>query len=108
MASRLTLSAMTSAPQIDTFVADTLRFLPTFTHILVGAHPPDVQSAADELQHEIGALVRTFQRIRVAAEAFRGGCRASHIPVLKEAANDLHGHAEHLERLLRTPGRSPI
>ena len=97
-----------SAPQIDTLVADTLRFFPAFAHILVGAHPPDVQSAADEVQHEIGALVRTFQRISVAAEAFRTGCRASHIPVLKEAAHDLHGHAEHLEQLLRTSGRSPL
>ena len=97
-----------SGAYMDTLVTDTLRFFPGFTHILVSTHPPDVQSAADEVQHEIGALIRTFQRISVAAEAFRTGCRASHIPVLKEAANDLHGHAEQLERLLRASGRSPI
>lgn len=90
----------TSGAQIDALVVDTLRFFPAFTHILVGTHPPDVQSAADEVQHEIGALVRTFQRISVAAEAFRTGCRASHVPILKQAATDLHAHAEHLERLI--------
>ncbi|HLG54303.1 MAG TPA: hypothetical protein VI485_03165 [Vicinamibacterales bacterium] len=90
----------TSGAKVDALVVDTLRFFPAFTHILVGTHPPDVQSAADEVQHEIGALVRTFQRICVAAEAFSTGCRASHLPILKQGANDLHAHAEHLERLL--------
>ena len=89
-----------SRGHMDALVMDTLRFFPAFTHMLVGTHPPDVQSAADEVQHEIAALVRTFQRISVAAEAFRTGCRASHVPILKQAANDLRGHAEHLERLL--------
>ena len=90
----------TSGIQIDALVADTLRFFPAFMHILVGAHPHDVQSAADEVQHEIAALVRTFEGITVAAEAFQTGCRVSHLPILKRAASDLRVHAEHLERLL--------
>ena len=89
-----------SGAHIDGLVADTMRFFPAFTHILVGTHAPDVQSAADEVQHEIGALVRTFERLTVTAEAYLTGCRASHLPTLKLAAKDLHAHAEQLERLL--------
>lgn len=89
-----------SGAQIDALVSDMLRFFPAFTHILVGTHPLAVQGAADEVQHEIAALVRTFQRINVAAEAFRSGCRTAHVPMLKQAARDLHAHAEQLERLL--------
>jgi hypothetical protein len=88
-----------SGPEIDALGPDTLRSFPAFTRILVGIQPPDVQSAADEVQHEIVALVRTFQRITVAADAFLGG-RASRVPILKQAAPDLPTHAEHLERLL--------
>ena len=91
--------AVTGA-HIDALVADTMRFFPAFTHILVGTHPPDVQSAADEVQHEIGALVRTFERLIVTAEAYLIGCRGSHLPTLKLTAQDLHAHAEQLERLL--------
>ena len=91
--------AVTGA-HIDALVADTLRFFPAFTHILVGTHPPDVQSAADEVQHEIGAMVRTFERLAVTAEAYVTSCRGSHLPTLKLAAQDLHVHAEQLERLL--------
>lgn len=86
--------------RIDTLVTDTLRFFPSFTHILVNSHPPETQNSAAEVQHEIGGLVRTFQRTAVAAEAFRTGCRASHLPTLKQAAADLHAHAERLERVL--------
>ena len=88
------------AVRIDALVVDTLRFFPAFARILVHGHSPEAQSAADEVQHEIGALVRTFERLNVAAEAFRTGCRASHAPTLKLAARDLHAHAEQLERLL--------
>lgn len=91
--------AVTGA-HIDALVADTLRFFPAFTHILVGSHPPDVQRAADEVQHEIGALVRTFERLTVATEAYRTGCRAAHAPMLRLAAHDLETHAGQLERLL--------
>lgn len=89
-----------SRAHIDALVTDTLRFFPAFTQILVGTYPLDAQNAADEVQHDIGALVRTFERLAVATEAFSTGCRMTHAAIVKQAARDLHAHAEQLERLL--------
>lgn len=90
----------TTATQVDELVADTLRYFPAFSQILADTHPADVHDAADEVQHAIGALVRSFQCVCVTTEAFRDGCRPSHLPMLKKAAFDLHSFAERLDRLL--------
>lgn len=90
----------TCRTKMDTLLVDTLRFFPVFTLILAGSHPAETQTAASDVQHEIAALVRTFERVAVASDAYSDGCRASHLPILKAAANELQAHAQQLERLL--------
>ena len=86
--------------RVDLLVVDTLRFFPAFAHILVATVAPGIQGDAQNVQDEIAALVRAFERADVAAEAFRSGCRASHLATVKQAARDLREHAERLERML--------
>ena len=76
-------------PRIDELTVDTMRFFPVVTKLL---HSPGLEPAgtdADRIEREIITVVRTFERLAVAADNFRAGCRASHLQVLKECGADL-------------------
>lgn len=85
---------------VETLMLDTLRFFPAFSHILAVGHPASAHAVAGDVQHEIGALIRTFEQVRIGVEAYSTGCRASHLPTIRFAARELHDRAERLERIL--------
>lgn len=103
-------------PEMNTLTVDTSRFFPAvmdllkprqqgITHAGAGAlerHIASVtrQAAADATEVHIAAVIQTFERLVVAAEEFRAGCRTSHLRTLKTAATNLLAGVERLDRAL--------
>ena len=103
-------------PEMDTLTVDTWRFFPAVMDLLRPRqqdkrqadadarehHIASVtrQDAADAIARHIAAIIRTFERLVVAAEEFRAGCRVSHLHTLKAAATDLLAEVERLDRAL--------
>ena len=103
-------------PQMTTLTVDTWRFFPAVVDLLVPRqqeitqaatgeierHIASVfrQAAADAVERHIAAIIQTFERLVVAAEEFRAGCRTSHLRTLKTAATDLLAEVECLDRAL--------
>ena len=88
-------------PSLDTLTVDTCRFFPAFRDILHARCPESAQTDAADIQRHIAGIVTTFERLVLAADDFREGCRASHLGVLKERAADLLAQADTLDRALR-------
>ena len=88
-------------PEIDTLMVDTIRFFPV-VRMLVN-HPPleAVRDESEEVERRIAAVVRTFERLITAADEFMIGCRASHLPAVKETAAELLEDADCLDRHMK-------
>jgi hypothetical protein len=103
-------------PEMNTLTVDTWRFFPVVMDLLkprqrgitqaetsaLERHVTSVsrQAAADAVERHIAAVIQTFERLVVAAEEFRAGCRMSHLRTLKTAATDLLAEVEGLDRAL--------
>lgn len=97
--------------QMNTLMVDTWRFFPAVIDLLkpgmkqAGARDRHIalvtgQAAANAAERHIAAIIQTFERLVVAAEEFRAGCRTSHLRTLKTAATDLLAEVECLDRAL--------
>lgn len=87
-------------PRVDDLTADTMRFFPVVTTLLQSPGLELAGGDADRIEWEIVTIVRTFERLVLAAEEFRSGCRASHLGVLKDCAADLLLDATTLDNAL--------
>lgn len=76
-------------PKFDTLKVDTIRFFPVVTILLDAAQRAPAAAVGNPVEHQIAALMRTFDRLVVEAGEFESGCRASHLGVLKQTANAL-------------------
>lgn len=76
-------------PKFDTLTVDTIRFFPVVTILLDAAQRAPAAAAGNPVEHQIATIMRTFDRLVVEADEFEGGCRASHLGVLKDTANAL-------------------
>jgi hypothetical protein len=103
-------------PRVEKLTVDTWLFFPSVLEFLDlrerqaakaadSAHARHVAAVAREeatatVERHIAAVTRTFERLVAAVDEFRAGCRASHLQVLKTAANDLLAVVERLDRAL--------
>ena len=76
-------------PRLVTLMVDTIRFFPVVTILLDAGERGPERAAGDRVEHQIAALMRTFDRLVVEAGEFESGCRASHLGAVKETANAL-------------------
>ena len=84
-------------PEIDTLLVDTLRFFPV-VRMLLGTPPLEpVRAEGEGIERHITAVVRTFERLVVAADEFQIGCRASHLEALKKTATELLAEVHDLD-----------
>lgn len=92
-------------PRFVTLTVDTIRFFPVVTILLDADDRGGARAAGNPVEHQIAAIMRTFDRLVVEADEFAGGCRASHLGVLKETANALLRDSRLLsERLVSASG----
>ena len=97
-------------PRFVTLTVDTMRFFPVVRILLHTPERAALLAAGEHVEHQIAAVMRTFDRLVVEADEFERGCRASHLRVLKETANALLRDSRLLnERLEAVPfeTRSP-
>lgn len=87
-------------PRFVTLTVDTIRFFPVVAILMDAGESGPAQAAADPVEHQIAALMRTFDRLVVEAGEFERGCRASHLGVLKATANALLGQSRLLNERL--------
>jgi hypothetical protein len=93
--------------RIDELTADTMRFFPTVTELLHGPGLEPAGEAADQIEHEIVAVIRAFDGLSGATDDFRSGCRASNLSVVKQCAATLLDDVDRLNRcLVRTVRRA--
>lgn len=91
-------------PRIDTLTVDTMRFFPVVRILLQSPALASVRADGEYVEHHIAAVVRTFDRLVLAAGEFQDGCRASHLRVLKDTAAALLRESDRLSaRLEHTP-----
>lgn len=106
----------TLRPEMNTLTVDTWRLFPAvmdllkprqqgITHAGAGALERHIASvtrraAADAAEVHIAAVIQIFERLVVAGEEFRAGCRTSHLRTLKTAATSLLAEVERLDRAL--------
>lgn len=89
-------------PRFVTLTVDTMRFFPVVTSLLHSPERAPARAAGQHVEHEIAAVMRTFDRLVVEADEFESGCRASHLRVLKETANALLRESRLLNERLDT------
>ena len=87
-------------PEIDTLAIDTIRFFPVVKILLDTPHLKPARAEGDTIERHITAVARTFERLVVAADEFRIGCRASHLEALKDTATDLLAEVHQLDKRL--------
>jgi predicted nucleic acid-binding Zn-ribbon protein len=86
-------------PALDEMTVDTFRFFPVVKEVLA-RHDPEASRRLRAIDTEITALQRSFQQLVFAEGQFRKNCRAEHVAVLKQAADELRRGAETLNRLV--------
>lgn len=89
-------------PRFVTLTVDTMRFFPVVTILLHSPERAPVRAAGEHVEHQIAAVIRTFDRLVLEAGEFESGCRASHLRVLKETANALLRESRLLNERLET------
>ena len=87
-------------PAIDTLTVDTMRFFPIVKDLLHSHAPETAQADGASIERHINEISRTFDRLVLAADEFRAGCRTSHLHTLKERATDLLKQVDQLDRKL--------
>ena len=87
--------------EIDILAVDTLRFFPVVKMLLSAPQRELARDDGDGIEQRIATVLGTFDRLVAAVDEFQGGCRASHLRTVKEAATDLLVDANCLNQRLK-------
>ena len=82
-----TLEIASVAERIEHLEEDTLRFLPAVLELF--DRTPERHEQAVAVRQSLAQLLLTFQHLRSATDEWAQGCRTTHLPAVKERAEDV-------------------